>query len=77
MSQVLNTYIFGNAISERIIKDWRILSKMTFEQLVESRLRPYYGKSLQELRSMFQLETIAKNIVENRHRIREMNNQHG
>jgi hypothetical protein len=64
MTQILNTYIFGSVQSERVIKDWRILSATTFEQYVESKLAPYYGKTIDELRSMFGVETTAKNIVE-------------
>lgn len=64
MTQVLNTYIFGNVQSERVIKDWRVLSATTFEQYVENKLTPYYGKTIQELRSIFDVDTTAKNIVE-------------
>lgn len=64
MTQILNTYIFGSMQSERVIKDWRILSATTFEQYVESKLAPYYGRTIDELRSLFGVETTAKNIVE-------------
>ena len=64
MTQILNTYIFGSMQSERVIKDWRILSATTFEQYVESKLAPYYGRTIDELRSLFGVKTTAKNIVE-------------
>lgn len=64
MTQILNTYIFGSMQSERIIKDWRVLSATTFEQYIEKKLAPYYGKTIQELRKIFDLDTTAKNIVE-------------
>ncbi len=64
MTQILNTYIFGNTQSERIIRDWRILSDTTFEQYIETKLRPFYGKTIDELRSMLGVYSTAKNIVE-------------
>lgn len=64
MTQVLNTYIFGTVQSERVIKDWRVLSETTFEQYIENKLKPFYGKTIQELRQMFSVDTTAKNIVE-------------
>ena len=64
MTQVLNTYIFGSVQSERVIKDWRALSATTFEQYIVDRLKPYYGKTIQELRQIFSVDTTAKNIVE-------------
>lgn len=64
MTQVLNTYIFGSTKSEKVIKDWRVLSATTFEQYIANRLSPYYGKTIQDLRTLFQVDTTAKNIVE-------------
>lgn len=64
MTQILNTYIFGNVQSERVIKDWHVLSSTSFEQYIESKLRPYYGKTIDELRHIFGIDTTAKNIVE-------------
>lgn len=64
MTQILNTYIFGDVQNERIIKDWRDLSVTTFEQYIESKLCSYYGKTIQELRIMLDVDTKAKNIVE-------------
>ena len=34
MTQVLNTYIFGNSVNERVIKDWHDLKKNTFEDII-------------------------------------------
>lgn len=64
MTHILNSFIFGTVQNERVIKDWHALSTTTFEQYVEGRLRPYYGKTIQELRQMFSVDTTAKNIVE-------------
>lgn len=64
MTQILNRYIFGSAENERVIKDWRILSSSTFEQYIEKKLTPYYGKTIQELRTSLGVDTTAKNIVE-------------
>lgn len=64
MTQVLNTYIFGNVQNERVIKDWRVLADTSFESYIDGKLRPYYGKTISQLRQMFGIETTAKNIVE-------------
>ena len=48
----------------KVIKDWHILLEDTFEQYIEKRLRPYYGKTIDELRTIFRIESNAKNIVE-------------
>lgn len=64
MTQILNSYIFGKAKSERVIKDWRVLSLTTFERYIDEKLTPYYGKTIEELRTMFGVETTAKNIIE-------------
>ncbi len=64
MTQILNSYVFGSSPSESVIKDYRILSTTTFEQYIESKLRPYYGKTIRELRQIFSVDTDAKNIVD-------------
>ena len=64
MTQVINTYIFGNKSDESIVKDWRLLAKTTFEKYLESKLSPYYGKTVQELQAIFDVQTTAKNADE-------------
>ena len=41
MTRILNQYIFGNKEDERIIKDWRLLRHMTFEEYFADKLSPY------------------------------------
>ncbi|MBQ7624585.1 MAG: restriction endonuclease [Clostridia bacterium] len=64
MTQILNSYIFGSIKNERIIKDPRALFDTTFERYIEEKLRPYYGKTISQLRKMFDVDSNAKNIVE-------------
>lgn len=64
MTHILNRYIFGDTPSDCIIKDWRCLTSSTFESYISTKLSPYYGKSISELRKLFSLDTNAKNIVD-------------
>ncbi len=49
MTRILNTYIFGSAPCERIIKDWRVLQRISLEAFVDQKLRPYYGLRREQL----------------------------
>lgn len=64
MTQVLNTYIFGNGVNERVIKDWHDLKKNTFEDIIIDKLKPFFGKTQQELKTLFSVESTAKNLNE-------------
>lgn len=64
MTAILNKYIFGNAENEHIIKDYRELQKQTFESIIETKLKPYYGKTQNELRDMLKVTSNAKNLNE-------------
>ena len=64
MTQILNSYIFGTAQNECIVKDWRRLITSSFEDYVTQKLSPYYGIKIQELRDKFNVDTTAKNIIE-------------
>lgn len=64
MTQVLNTYIFGNSVNERVIKDWHDLKKNTFEDIIVDKLKPFFGKTQQELKTLFSVESTAKNLNE-------------
>ena len=64
MTRILNSYVFGNAEDEHIIKDWREIQQFGFEGAILSRLQSYYGKTQDELKSLFQLTSTAKNINE-------------
>lgn len=64
MTQILNRYIFGTEQSERIIKDWRILQTTTFEDHIVAQISPYFGKTQDELKDMFQIQSSSKSINE-------------
>lgn len=64
MTRVLNTYIFGSAKSERVIKDWHILREKSFDQYVVEKLSPYIGMTQEELKTRFDIRSTAKNLNE-------------
>ena len=64
MTQILNQYIFGNATNERIITDWKQLQKRSFEDIIADKLRPYFGKTQEQLKTHFSVDCNAKNLNE-------------
>lgn len=64
MTRILNTYIFGDEQSERIIKDPAVLQKGTFEDYLKQKLSPYFGMTQTELKIRFAVESAAKNLNE-------------
>ena len=65
MTQILNQYIFGTDENECIITDWRQLRKLSFENIIVEKLRPYFGKTQRQLKKLFGLELCnAKSINE-------------
>lgn len=62
MTRILNQYIFGNDEDEHIIKDWRLLRHVTFEEYVVDQLRPYHGMTQRELKGRFGVESTAKSL---------------
>lgn len=65
MTQILNQYIFGTATNERIITDWKQLQKHSFEDIIVEKLRPYFGKTQEQLKKLFGVEDCnAKNLNE-------------
>lgn len=64
MTRILNTYIFGDVHSERIIKDPAALQKGTFEDYLQQKLSPYFGMTQAELKTRFAVESSAKNLNE-------------
>ena len=64
MTRILNTYIFGDAQSERIIKDPAALQEGTFEDYLKQKLSPYFGTTQMELKTRFAVESSAKNLNE-------------
>ena len=64
MTHVLNTYIFGNAECEKVVKDWHQLQTTSFEDYIINKVSPYFGKTQNELKSMFGIDSTAKNLNE-------------
>lgn len=64
MTRILNSYIFGNVVSERVIKDWRILQEKSFDQYVVEKVSPYFGMTQAKLKDRFGVEGSAKNLNE-------------
>ena len=64
MTRILNAYIFGDAQSERIIKDPAELQEGTFEDYLRRKLSPYFGMTQAELKTHFAVESSAKNLNE-------------
>lgn len=65
MTQILNQYIFGTATNERIITDWKQLQNHSFEDVIVEKLRPYFGKTQDQLKKQFGMEDCnAKNLNE-------------
>ena len=64
MTRILNNYVFGIQEDEHIIKDWHALSDRSFEDIIKDKLQPYFGKTVTELLSYFNLSTGAKNANE-------------
>lgn len=62
MTRILNQYIFGSDENERVIKDWRLLRHMTFEEYFIDRLRPYCGMTQRELKERFGVDSTAKSL---------------
>lgn len=64
MTYILQSYVFGNKKDEHIVKDWHELEHQTFEEYVARKLRPYYGKSQEALKKIFNVDTQSKSVNE-------------
>ena len=64
MTKVLRMYIFGNQEDEHIIKDWHELEENDFETIIINRVKQYFGKTQDELKRLFGVESKAKNLNE-------------
>ena len=62
MTYVIQTHIFHGKTIERIIQDIQAIKEKSFEEYVIERLDEYHGKSVDELKSIFKIESKAKNI---------------
>lgn len=64
MTRILTRYIFGSKESERVVKDWRLLQKKSFDEYVVAKVSPYIGMTQTELKVRFGVESNAKNLNE-------------
>lgn len=64
MTQVLNKYIFGDVQNPRIIRHWSFLQHCTFEDYIIRKVSEFYGKTQQELKAFFGVESNAKSLNE-------------
>lgn len=64
MTRILNTYVFGSAEDEHIIKDWHELETKSFEECIIDRLSAYYGMTQTMLKKKFDVQSKAKNLNE-------------
>lgn len=64
MTRILQSYIFGNQENEKIIKDWRVLEKQTFDDYIIQTVSPYIGMTQAQLKDHFGITTTPKNLNE-------------
>jgi len=64
MTGILRRYIFGNNCDERIIHDVKDLRNASFEELISSRLRPYFGRTRSSLLDEFKINGKSKDASE-------------
>ena len=64
MTQVLNKYIFGTTESPKIIRHWKFLQNCTFEEYIIRKVSEFYGRTQDELKRFFGVDSKAKSINE-------------
>jgi len=64
MTQILNQYIFGDVQNPRIIRHWSFLQHCTFEDYIIRKVSEFYGRTQQELKTFFGVESNAKSLNE-------------
>ena len=64
MTQILNKYIFGDVQNPRIIRHWSSLQNCTFEDYIIKKVSEFYGKTQQELKVLFGVDSNAKSLNE-------------
>ena len=62
MTHLVRTYVFGEAQNEHIIKSVSELAGKSFESYVTAKLQEYKGKSVEELKQIFNVKSDAKNL---------------
>lgn len=62
MTHVLNNYVFKPKGEESIVKDESQLEQLGFEEYIENKFKPYYGRSQESLANEFNISLSSKNI---------------
>jgi len=62
MTSILRKYVFGNKKSESIIKDPFILKENNIEEIIKKKFEPYVGKSITELKELFNIHEISYQV---------------
>ena len=62
MTQILRKYVFGDEESPSVIKDPEKLQERGFETYIIEKLSHYYGKTQNEIKDIFRIDSTAKNI---------------
>lgn len=62
MTHLVRTYVFGEEQDEHIIKSVSELAGKSFESYVTAKLQEYKGKSVEELKQIFNVKSDAKNL---------------
>lgn len=60
ITSLLRKYIFGDEKSESIITDYDVEQEKSIETIVKERFEPYIGKTTEELKEIFNIETKSK-----------------
>lgn len=62
MTHLVRAYVFGEEQDEHIIKSVSELAGKSFESFVTAKLQEYKGKSVEELKQIFDVKSDAKNL---------------
>lgn len=64
MTYIVNKYVFGKDIHEKIITSPKEIEHKTFEQYVIDKISPYFGQSVPDLCAKFGLKQESKSVTE-------------
>jgi len=64
MTQILKKYIFGNEQTPKIIRNLNSLQHCSFEDYIIKKVSPFYGKTQNELKHFFNVDSDAKSLNE-------------
>lgn len=62
MTYIVKKYVFGEAQDEKIIKNVADLAGRSFESYVTEKLAAYKGRSVEELKALFKIDSNAKSL---------------